>query len=372
LKKCYLLNIYIYNHIELLSDAILHYLGDDLSGKSDDFEIKVTYNDKVPSDISNNITIDKIFKIEVPVAIGGKTKTTSAYNYHVFTSSDNIIFTKNTAVDYLIVAGGGAGGVDHAGGGGAGGILSGSSSILKGTYPVTIGSGGVLEYRGLEIMNSSINSDGTFNSNETYKSNNGGNSSVFKFNSTGGGNGGGGRNGLAGDGGSGGGSGGYDTKLSTVGHYGKGIAGEGYNGGYSDPSSGGAGGGGSGQIGYNTNGHQGGFGGNGTKEFNNWLKDISSIMSTSWVNATKHSDKGTDSYYIGGGGGGGTWGSAGFYTEGGLGGGGNGGQHDDGYKLPTAGVENTGSGGGGGGSGGQLGAKGGSGLVVIRYAVINN
>jgi hypothetical protein len=94
-------------------------------------------------------------------------------------------------------------------------------------------------------------------------------------------------------------------------------------------------------------------------------------MSTSWVDATKHSDSGTDLYYIAGGGGGGTWESTGVYTKGGLGGGGDGGQNNAGYKLPTAGADNTGSGGGGGGSGSQLGAKGGSGLVIIRYAVTN-
>ena len=338
---------------------------------TNDYEINVTYNDKDLSDISNNkITISNKFKQDLPIAIGGQTITTDNYKYHVFTSSDNITFTQDTAVDYLIVAGGGAGGSDHGGAGGAGGVRKGSSTILSGTYPVTVGSGGVLDYKGSEIMSSSLDYDGTFKGYtdvNTIKANKGGKSSVFSVESIGGGSGGGGRNGLATDGGSGGGSGGYDTQVTAAGYNGKGITGQGYNGGYASHGNAGAGGGGSGHIGYNNIGKPGGLGGNGTTEFNNWLKDISSIMSTSWVNATKYSDV----YYIAGGGSGGSW-ETGVSIKGALGGGGDGGNNNkDPIIKPTAGADNTGSGGGGGGSGAQLGAKGGSGIVIIRYSITN-
>lgn len=340
---------------------------------TNDYEINVTYNDKDLSDISNNkITISNKFKQDLPIAIGGQTITTDNYKYHVFTSSDNITFTQDTAVDYLIVAGGGAGGSDHGGGGGAGGVRKGSSTILSGTYPVTVGSGGVLDYKGSEIMSSSLDYDGTFKGYtdlNIIKANKGGKSSVFSVESIGGGSGGGGKNGLATDGGSGGGSGGYNTEVIAAGYNGKGITGQGYNGGYAPGGVAGAGGGGSGHIGYDNNGENGGgLGGNGTTEFNTWLKDISSIMSPSWINATKYSNSGTDVYYIAGGGAGGSWSAP--SNKGALGGGGNGGSHSE-LTMSTAGIDNTGSGGGGGGAGGRLGSKGGSGLVIIRYSITN-
>ena len=54
------------------------------------------------------------------------------------------ILGDNYSVDYLIVAGGGAGSNWHGGGGGAGGVLSGSGlSLSSGTnYPITVGGGG--------------------------------------------------------------------------------------------------------------------------------------------------------------------------------------------------------------------------------------
>jgi len=314
---------------------------------SNDYEINVTYNDKDISDISNNkITINKLFKFDnVPKAIGGnKTITTDTYKYHVFTTNDNIFFTQNTLVDYLIVAGGGAGGSNHGGGGGAGGVKNGSLTFNRGTYEITVGSGGVI--------------DGN-------KSNKGGNSSLFTIESIGGGNGGGAINGEATDGGSGGGEGGH---LTGIGPYGYGIIGQGYDGGSKsdDSNSAGSGGGGSGGNGFTyTNQNKGGLGGNGTSSFDSWLKDISSTMSDSWINATKYSNNGSDIYYIGGGGAGGSWYD--LPTSGSLGGGGNGGSYINGPPMPTAGIDNTGSGGGGGGAGGQYGAKGGSGLVIIRY-----
>ena len=48
-----------------------------------------------------------------------------------------------SVVNYLIVAGGGAGGDSVGSGGGAGGVLTGTSSVSSGTpYTITVGSGG--------------------------------------------------------------------------------------------------------------------------------------------------------------------------------------------------------------------------------------
>jgi hypothetical protein len=45
-------------------------------------------------------------------------------------------------IQYLIVGGGGPGGFDNAGGGGAGGLISGSTTLINGTYEIIVGDGG--------------------------------------------------------------------------------------------------------------------------------------------------------------------------------------------------------------------------------------
>lgn len=260
-----------------------------------------------------------------PKAQGGQSVTTDGtYWYHTFTGSGTFIPSQALTVDYLVVAGGGAGGgyTGYAGGGGAGGLrctvgatggggsLESPLSLTANTsYTVTVGAGG--------------SGVGTATS---------GSNSVFgSITSTGGGYGGyytGGANVSPASGGSGGGS-----------RDGNGAAGtqyQGYAGGnYGSATTGG--GGGAGALGSNA----GGAGGVGV--------------------ATSIS--GTSTYYAGGGGG---------TTQGqGGGAGGNGGGGAGGADSTIGGSGTANRGGGGGGSGGlaSRGSNGGSGIVIVRYSV---
>ena len=68
------------------------------------------------------------------------------YKVHQFTSTGTLSVSPSASlgsVEYLVVAGGGSGGINQGGGGGAGGILEGSQSLTAGTsYTVTVGGGG--------------------------------------------------------------------------------------------------------------------------------------------------------------------------------------------------------------------------------------
>ena len=248
-------------------------------------------------------------------------------------------------VDYLVVAGGGAGAWANSGstfraggGGGAGGYrnsfnneISGGGGASENTfeaalatnYIVTVGGGAAAQTSSHVVPTNAWN---------------GSNSVFHSITSLGGGAGGfySGNPGIPG--GSGGGGGGQSEGGAQAG--GLGETGQGYNGASMSGSYGGpaGGGGGAGEAG-NTDG--GGAGGDGA---------TSSITGTAVVRA-------------GGGGGGASGGSAG-----GDGGGGNGG--NVGVGLP--GTANTGGGGGGGrnssSSGLQSGGSGGSGIVILRYS----
>ena len=63
---------------------------------------------------------------------------------HIFKESNifNLNYDGTTDVSFLIVGGGGGGGMDIGGGGGGGGVVVGTKSLKKGSYPVTVGSGG--------------------------------------------------------------------------------------------------------------------------------------------------------------------------------------------------------------------------------------
>jgi hypothetical protein len=153
--------------------------------------------------------------------------TADGYTYHMFTSTGT--FTPTTAIsnaEYLVIAGGGAGGVNQGAGGGAGGYrssvvgeLSGGGasaqsrvSFASGTgYTVTVGGGGAGGYnsaarQGASGTSSSITGTG-----------------FTTITTTGGGGGGGYGTGGA-NGGSGGGNGGSGSGPGT------GTANEGYNG----------------------------------------------------------------------------------------------------------------------------------------------
>jgi len=270
-------------------------------------------------------------------ATGGIVSSDGTYNYHMFPYSGT--FTPTVAltnVDFLVIAGGGGGSY---GGGGAGGLrstvtatggggsLESKLSLSATDYTVTVGAGGAAGSAG-----------------NSYQGQNGSNSVFSTITSTGGGGSGyttpqvGGSGAGRGDTGSG-----AAATSSPV---------QGYAGG--SGTSGGAatgGGGGAGAVGGNGNssGNVGGNGGNG-------------VQITAFANATQTGAN--NGYYAGGGGGG----YQNFSNQGGVGGLGGGGNGTRDVKA-SAGITNTGGGGAGSYASGADFSNGGSGLVIIRYAI---
>ena len=264
-------------------------------------------------------------------ATGGDIITTyNGYTYHAFLSSGTFTPSQALTADYLVVAGGGSGGNFGGAGGGAGGLLAVTSQSISTAQTVTIGAGGA----------------GVVPS--TFRGNSGSNSVFGSSTATGGGGGGStpdSGNGRAGGsgGGAGGGAGGPGTGVG-----GTGVSGQGFAGGNAAGAggSGGSGGGGAGAVGANgTSSETGGNGGNGSNAY------------STWASAT---GTGANSGYYAGGGGGGTGTGVGG-GSGGLGGG-------TGGHSGTDATPNTGGGGGGRWNSGTSSA-GGSGLVIVRYAV---
>ena len=299
--------------------------------------IKVTNSDGAVSN-TQNVTA-------VALPTGGSITTSGSFRIHTFTSSGTFGLTFDTAVEYLVIAGGGGAGTRrHAGAGGAGGYrtnVSGQTSggggsaeaalnLTAANYTVTIGAGGTTPAGG-----SNTNSGATAGGDTTFGS----------ITSSGGGRGG--TYGTGGtDGGSGGG-GGSANNSSTFG--GNGTASQGSNGGRGGINAGGGGGGGGGgasAAGGNSSGSDGsqtgGAGGNG----------LSSNITGSAVTR--------------GGGGGGGGDSSG---TGGTAGSGGGGAGANSTNNPTSGTANTGGGSGAGGPDGRGAFAGGSGIVIVRYAV---
>jgi hypothetical protein len=209
----------------------------------------------------------------------------------------------------LIVAGGGGGGALN--GGGAGGVLFTSIPLTAGTYTVNVGAGGI----------------GNFSANGS----NGQTSSFASLVAIGGGGGG-----AASVSGNSGGSGGGGSPS------GSGTLFQGFDGFNQSGISAGGGGGGAGQKPTSNS-----FGGSG-----------------SFFPLYQSTGYGSPAGWFGGGGGGGR--SSGILLIlGGIGGGGNG-NHDQPPNTPaTTGSANTGGGGGAGYY--STGARGGSGIVIIRY-----
>ena len=277
---------------------------------------------------------NSLLKVQGVKAVGGTTTQITDYTIHTFTGTAALqVLEEALIVEYLIVGGGGGANGFGGGGAGAGGFLSGTKTLSKGSYTITVGGGGTA---------------GT-NSNAT----NGSNSTAFGLTAYGGG--------LSsndtfldcGNGGSGGGAG---TAASSTGVGGSARLGQGNKGGAQnnqlERSGGGGGAGSEGQI-ATTNSTRSGDGGAGK---------ISTISGAS--------------VYYAGGGGGGNRSTVGGYTDrtggnGGIGGGGKG--SDATTNNPVAGTVNTGGGGGGGrgyASAGP-GTAGGSGIVIIRYKKTN-
>jgi hypothetical protein len=271
---------------------------------------------------------------------GGTVTTYGSYKAHTFTSSGTFTMLGAGAIDVLMVAGGGGGGGSTAGGGGAGGVITATSiSAPAGNISIVIGAGGLGDHSA--NTGNAINTSG---GNTTF--------SLGSLTSIGGGYGARGyvtsagtRNASAG--GSGGGGGQYSGNNYNPTLPGAGTSGQGHAGGSATNTNnyGGAGGGGAGGAGGNFTG-SGGVGGVGLS--NNYRTGSGEFR--------------------GGGGGGATHGSnTTSNIPGGNGGGGAGGPIN-----ATAGAVNTGGGGGGKGqhqsASTQQGA-GGSGIVIIRYAV---
>jgi len=260
-------------------------------------------------------------------------------------TSDDDVADKGTAppysAEYLVVAGGGAGGWTLGGGGGAGGYLTnyGGTAIsltVGEVYTATVGAGGsaptAAPQKGGDGSDSVLSGTG-----------------ITTVTSFGGGGGGNNTNTTDGDGENGGSGGGAGYQRTSGG--GSGTVGQGNDGGAGAGSAnyGSGGGGGASQSGANGTTSSGGDGGDGSSN---------SITGSSVAYA--------------GGGGGAVQGPA-TQGTGGTGGGGNG-EYQEGSVNVTAGTANTGGGGGGGrdaGVPGQGGQAGGSGIVILRVPTAN-
>ena len=250
-------------------------------------------------------------------AISGTTgsPTTATYtdggiDYKTYTWNGSGSFTLSTAglLDILAIGGGGGGGDSAGGGAGAGGhVYQTNVYYPSGATTVTIGGGGAAIVRGSDSLAGVIVAVG------------GGQGAVS--------------NAQGSNGGSGGGSSNINTLLGLA------VTNQGFDGGLGTATGGnsGGGGGGGGAVGANAVTTSGGAGGAGASN---------SITNASVTRA---------------GGGGGCRTGAGVVAAGGAGGGGAGGTHT-GSTAAIAGTANL----GGGGGGSDVGAAGGSGLVIIR------
>jgi len=261
-------------------------------------------------------------------ATGGIVSSDGTYNYHMFPFSGTFTPTSALTADILVIAGGGGAGYFYGGGGGAGGVRQLSSQSLTTTnYTATIGNGGAgagnSSTKGTSGTNSSFSGSGF--TTITASGGGGGGSNSNNAGLSGGSGGGGSNTGAAGSGN----SGGYSPVEGYAGH----------SFGASNKSGGGGGAGGA------ANGSTGrGDGANGTSAY------------SSWGSATNTGHNVIGTYYYAGGGSG----APGDTSLGGYGGGGGAG----GMMFPSYnGAPNT------GGGGGSDAGSGGSGLIIIRYAI---
>ena len=277
----------------------------------------------------------------------GDTDMCTTFTYTGTGTSTTYTFATTEALncDILVVGGGGGGGYSYVGGGGGGGgyVYLQNINFPSGSYTVNVGSGGAAGVNGASPAG---------------WGGNGANSSItgaINYTALGGGGGAGGSasgviTGIGNNGGSGGGgsykligsvaaAGGTYTQFST---YGYGTGGNGNS--YGSPWQYGGGGGGASGV---TNG-----------------------TSSTGNNGLANSITGVSITYAGGGGAG-TDGST--IPQGGTGGGGAGATGSGTIVAPVAGTDGLGGGGGGARGGGTgVAAKGGSGIVIIRYRRINS
>lgn len=292
------------------------------------------------------ITISNTF-----VAEGGSITTYSSgpttYKVHTFTTSGNFVVTAGSAdADVLMVGGGGGGGADNAGGGGAGGLLyygtetpraGNRIGLLSGTYPIVVGAGGT-GHRGASSGGPPFGVNGS-------------NTTAFTYTAIGGGAGasseGGAGSGPGAAGGSGGGGNG-NTDNTTPFTPGAGTSGQGNTGGTGANGAGG-GGGGAGAVGQNGNVRGSQLGGQGGVGLNYSIR----TGSGAWYAAGGNGANENSNYNIG----------PSVNSINGI-------SNSSNTGSAGNGVANTGSGGGGvTHSGGVAGGSGGSGIVIIRYAI---
>ena len=272
---------------------------------------------------------------------GGSVQTIGLYTYHYFYSTGTYTITGNPSgysFDWLLVAGGGAGGNGYvngiSGGGGAGGMKTGTVTFASaGTRSFIVGSGGAAANQNTTIPSSPGSLSSAVLPDGTSVSVSGGGVGQGQWENT-----------INCNGGSGGGGWGFAVSNRF-----KGIPGEGNDGGGGQSF---AAGGGGGKSSVGGDGEQSVNGGNGGQ-------------GESWVDGRFYAD--------GGGGGAAVGGRRGGY--GGTGGGGKGG--DGNISGTENGSENgssaTGYGGGGGGAGYKVDQGGGgsgngaNGIFAIRY-----
>ena len=291
-------------------------------------------------DVAEQISAKSSNAAESTYSYGGITYKTWTYR-----SGGTFVVPRDIEVDVVVVGGGGGGGYNVGGGGGAGGLVSETLTAVQtadgGTsYSVVVGAGGLGRYASMSPPQCTSGGD-------SYITIDGATTAV------GGGRGGGYITSWS-DGPQSGGSGG-GGRHSQGGA--AGTAGQGNAGGSGTSSGGqyaGAGGGGAGAVGANavfsSPNITAGDGGNGKNDFiNSSAAETAALLAAALPGAV----------YLAGGGGGSRQG-AGTTGAGGLGGGGKGSYYStaDGEN----GQVNT-----GGGGGGEM--DGGSGVVIIRYAM---
>ena len=284
-------------------------------------------------------------------ATGGTISTAvSGYKYHYFLlaqTGNAFTPTVSGTVDYLVVAGGAAGGDANSnagGGGGAGGFRTGTGlSVTANTaYTITVGAGGA-------VATNNVGGSG-------------GNSVFSTITSAGGGGGGAQSVTITGVAGGSGGGGTYNNGAGGAGNTPSTSPVQGFKGGDVDAhgnnnAAAGGGGGASAAGGDATQATSGGGVGNGGAGENN-IMGMNDADSYSHLTTLSLGHVVSGARYFAGGG-------AGEAYENGAGTGGAGG----GGIAATAGTANTGGGGGGGSNGGtnRTAGAGGSGIVIIRY-----
>mgnify|MGYP001247956941 CR=1 FL=1 len=330
-----------------------------------------TYNFDMRATAGSKTTDRSFSIISIVPATGGNSIVTYSYGgvtykMHIFTGNGTFTRESISTADVLVVGGGGGGGF---GGGGAGALVWGTSKTLSdATYAVTIGGAGSGTVSG--AGHTTNGADSSFGS--LVVAEGGGSGGRIQGKSGGNLNSGDGSNG-----GSGGGAGHPNTGDTSSANGGSAITGNSTGGtiygnaggnGYNCCNGGGGGGaGGAGQNGVGDPGSGENVGGNGHSTFVGDAASTAALLFAADLgtdgsgNPTSGLSSNPNTLYLAGGGGG-AYGS----PRGGYGGGGTGGVSSGNTSGVTAGLVNSGS--GGGASNGQ-GQNGGTGVVLVRYAI---